>query len=216
VSEPVNINPASWGDAEVGPLNGASGQRLADRLIAEVAEHPNVRTVCDLGCGNGYLAGRLSERGYDVVGVDASEPYIETARRTHSSPRVRFERAVFSAGLATQIAGAPFDLVISSDVIEHLYRPVDLLETAHALLKPSGILIVGTPYHGYLKNLAIVLSGKWDEHHGVHWNGGHIKFFSVPTLRQMVEDRGFEVTRFSYYGRAPWLWKNMICVARKR
>jgi len=105
-------------------------------------------------------------------------------------------------------------VVVSSDVIEHLYRPADLIKTAAALLKPGGYLIVGTPYHGYLKNLVISALNKWDSHHSVHWDGGHIKYFSVRTLRELVSRHGFGDIRFDYYGRLPWLWKNMICTAR--
>jgi len=76
--------------------------------------------------------------------------------------------------------------------------------------------VLGTPYHGYLKNLAISLLGKWDSHHHVHFDGGHIKYFSVRTLSAMLEREGFEVERLHYFGRAPGLWKNMIAVARKR
>ena len=39
--------------------------------------------------------------------------------------------------------------MISSDVIEHLYRPSDLLEAAVTQLKPGGQILLGTPYHGY-------------------------------------------------------------------
>lgn len=111
--------------------------------------------------------------------------------------------------------GLRFDAVVSSDVIEHLYRPAALIETAAAMLKPGGYLIIGTPYHGYLKNLAISILGKWDSHHGVHWNGGHIKFFSERTLHRLVVEHGFEQTQFHFFGRMPWLWKHMICVARR-
>lgn len=216
MSGPANANLETWGGDELGPLNGASGEALAATLLGVVGQHSEVRTICDLGCGNGYLAGRLGERGYQVTGVDASQPYIDTAVRTYSSERVRFRRAHFTPELLAELADQRFDLVISSDVIEHLYRPTILTETAAAIVKPGGLLVVGTPYHGYLKNLALAVRGNWDEHHSVHWDGGHIKFFSVKTLRRMVEGAGFEVHRFHFYGRLPWLWKNMICVARKR
>ena len=211
----ANVNHAEWGDDEVGALNGESGEGLANRLLELVDRHPGVKTICDLGCGNGYLAGRLGARGYDVLGIDGSRPYIETARRLYASPSVRFEEALFGEQLIASLGGERFDLVISSDVIEHLYHPAELIRTAHAIVKPGGRLIVGTPYHGYLKNVAIALLGKWDAHHSVHWDGGHIKFFSVPTLRAMVEGCGFADTRFAYYGRFQWLAKNMICTATR-
>lgn len=210
-----NVNPSDWGDSEVGALNGDSGEGLANLLVAIVRSRPGIKTVCDLGCGNGYLAHRLATAGYSVTGVDASAPYIATARRLYTDPTVRFEQAFFSATLGDTLPGAPFDLVISSDVIEHLYHPKDLVETAMAVLKPGGTLVIGTPYHGYLKNLAIAALGKWDSHHAVHWDGGHIKFFSVITLRNMIEEQGFVPEQVFYFGRIKAFAKNMIWVARK-
>ena len=45
--------------------------------------------------------------------------------------------------------------------------------------------------------------------------GGHIKFFSVKTLTALLKSYEFTNLRFTFYGRAPLLWKNMICYARK-
>jgi SAM-dependent methyltransferase len=216
VSGPATVNSSEWGGDETGALNGGSGERLADLLVTLVAQQPGIETICDLGCGNGYLAHRLATAGYRVTGIDGSAAYIATARQLHASPAVRFEQAFFAPSLAATLNAGWFDLVISSDVIEHLYHPTVLLETAHAMVKPGGILILGTPYHGYLKNLAIALLGKWDEHHGVHWDGGHIKFFSVPTLRHMIERGGFADARFHFYGRTRAFAKNMIAIARRQ
>lgn len=214
-SSQVNVNPPEWGGDEAGPLNGELGERLAEFLTRLVLDQPNVKSVCDLGCGTGYLAGRLDERGYSVVGIDASRPYIETAQKQYASASVSFAQALFGPDLVESLGAGRFDLVISADVIEHLYRPADLLDTASGLLKPGGVLILMTPYYGFLKNLAIALLGMWDQHHGVHWDGGHIKFFSVPTLRAAVERAGFDDPRFVFAGRLPWLWRNMVCVARR-
>jgi 2-polyprenyl-3-methyl-5-hydroxy-6-metoxy-1,4-benzoquinol methylase len=198
------------------PGNAESGRRLADFLIRIIEGIEDVERICDLGCGNGYLAGRLAVRGYNVTGIDASASGIELARKAYVSDRIEFIRAAIGDSLQKALVNIKFDLIISSDVIEHMYRPSDLLETAAQLLKPQGHLIITAPYHGYLKNLALSIFNKWDNHHTVEWDGGHIKFFSVRTLRTLVAVQGFADIRFSFYGRFPWLWKNMICYARKR
>jgi SAM-dependent methyltransferase len=212
----ASVNADDWGEARPGPLNGSVGEGLARLLEQIVREQPGVRSICDLGCGNGYLAGRLGKLGYRVVGVDASTSYLDVARRHYASDNVSFRRAVFGVDAASELPDeGAFDLVISSDVIEHLYRPADLIDTAARLLRPGGILVAGTPYHGYLKNVAISVLNKWDQHHTVHWPGGHIKFFSVKTLSELVANAGFSGIHFRFYGRAPWLWKNMICISTK-
>jgi 2-polyprenyl-3-methyl-5-hydroxy-6-metoxy-1,4-benzoquinol methylase len=189
--------------------NGASGEKLTRVFVERVNKLKNVRSICDLGCGNGHISGRLAALGYDVTGVDASESGIRIARRAY--PRANFVEALIDRDLRLE----SFDLVISSDVIEHLYRPSDLLEAARSLLKPKGQLLIGTPYHGYLKNLALAATGKMDTHFAALHDGGHIKFFSVKTLSSLLKNHGFRDLNFSFYGRAPWLWKNMICHARR-
>ena len=193
-----------------GAGNGESGEKLTRVFVELVKTLAGVTSICDLGCGNGHISGRLARLGYQVTGVDASPSGIAIARRAY--PEVGFVEALIDRELSL----GPFDLVVSSDVIEHMYRPSDLVEAAHSLLKPGGQILLGTPYHGYLKNLVLAATGKMDAHFSVLHDGGHIKFFSVRTLSQLVSDHGFEDLHFTFYGRAPWLWKNMICHARKQ
>lgn len=204
----------TYGDYEVhGPSNGPLGAALAAKLVDVISGVERVRSVCDLGCGNGYLSGLLARRGLEVVGVDASDTGIALAREAHGVA-CRFLNASIDEALPGKLAGARFDTVVSSDVIEHMYLPRDLLRCALGLLNPGGILVVGTPYHGYVKNLALSVLNRWDRHFSVGWDGGHIKFFSVASLQRMVEETGFEVERFEFFGRLPLLWTNMICIAR--
>ena len=197
-----------------GAANGKTGEKLAEKLVTLIRGFKDVVTICDLGCGNGYLANQLGSHGYDVVGIDASTSGIEQANR--NAPNVRFIRSLIDKDVRESNDLEPFDLVVSSDVVEHLYRPSDLFEAAAMLLKTNGRLVITTPYHGYLKNLALAISGRMDGHFSALHDGGHIKFFSVATLSALMSSHAFVDLTFSYYGRAPWLWKNMICHARKR
>ena len=105
--------------------------------------------------------------------------------------------------------------MIAVEVVEHLYYPKQLFDLSYRLLKSGGHLIVSTPYHGYLKNLAISLVNGWDRHFRVEWDGGHIKFFSKRTLEAMACERGFRNPRFVGAGRIPGLWKSMIMTVEK-
>jgi len=210
----LNSNQAysefTWGTD--GPANGCSGQGLADSIVELVNRTDGVETICDLGCGNGYITTRLASLGYAMTGVDLSQSGLEIARTGNGN--ARYVEACIDRRLVSQLGNA-FDLVLSSDVIEHLYRPSDLLEAAHSVLKPGGRLLVTTPYHGYVKNLVLAISGKMDGHFSALHDGGHIKFFSIKTLSKLIESSGFTDLHFTFYGRAPWLWKNMICSAHK-
>ncbi|HET6977618.1 MAG TPA: class I SAM-dependent methyltransferase [Pyrinomonadaceae bacterium] len=193
-----------------GAGNGESGEKLTRVFVELVKKLEGVRSICDLGCGNGHISGRLAQLGFQVTGVDASESGIAIARRAY--PNAEFVEALIDRDLSL----GKFDLVVSSDVIEHMYRPSDLLEAARAQLKPGGQILLGTPYHGYFKNLVLAATGKMEAHFSALHDGGHIKFFSVLSLSQLLKSHGFEDFSFTFYGRAPWLWKNMICHARRK
>lgn len=169
--------------------------------------------VLDLGCGNGSLTRRIHRAGIDVVGVDADEEGIQIARA--SCPGIPFYCRSMDEGPPADLSGG-FGAVVSTEVIEHLYRPEDLLVFASAALHHGGILILSTPYHGYIKNLAIALLNKWDLHHNPLWTGGHIKFWSRASLRSLLERYGFREVAFIGAGRLPYVWKSMIVVAEKQ
>jgi SAM-dependent methyltransferase len=207
---------SSWGDDELGAGNGESGQGLSELIVEIIRKQPDVKRICDLGCGNGYLPSRLGAAGYSVLGVDGSDRLLSIAQKHYQSERVHFQRALFGSTTGADLrAHGEFDLAVSVDVVEHLYRPASLIEAADAILKPGGRFVLCTPYHGYLKNLAIAALDRWDDHHHVHFDGGHIKFFSVKTLSELVSP-SFDVEHFEFYGRFAGFRKNMICIARKR
>jgi 2-polyprenyl-3-methyl-5-hydroxy-6-metoxy-1,4-benzoquinol methylase len=170
--------------------------------------------ILDLGCGNGWLACELMGMGYEVYGVDASESGIRAARAV--KPNAFFLMDVEQQNLPSELSDIPFTTVISTEVVEHLYKPRAFVSTASAILQRNGggRLIISTPYHGYLKNLALALLGKMDSHFTVLWDGGHIKFFSRKTLQALLEEQQFQVTEFAGAGRWPFLWKSMLITAR--
>jgi 2-polyprenyl-6-hydroxyphenyl methylase/3-demethylubiquinone-9 3-methyltransferase len=170
-------------------------------------------TIVDIGCGNGYATSLLAGLGHSVIGVDASPSGIEIARAAY--PGVRFEVCSVYDEALDETAGGPAECVVSLEVVEHLFHPKRLFEQSYRLLRPGGRLIVSTPYHGYLKNLALSFVNGWDRHFSVEWDGGHIKFFSKTTLARMARGAGFGRTRFYGVGRLPALWKSIIMVAQK-
>src|SRR5438093_4691224 len=77
--------------------------------------------VLDIGCGNGFLAGYFLGKGCRVVGIDLSTTGIHIARSSH--PGGRFEIASADENILAVLNEPPFDIVVSTEVIEHLYAP---------------------------------------------------------------------------------------------
>jgi 2-polyprenyl-3-methyl-5-hydroxy-6-metoxy-1,4-benzoquinol methylase len=169
---------------------------------------PDGGRVLDIGCGNGSLTGRLAGCGYEMVGVDLSQGGITLARETH--PSCRFEVISISERVLSDLGTPPFDAVVSTEVIEHLYDPHELAKGAYTALRPGGIFVLSTPYHGWLKNVAISIAGKFDDHVNPLFTGGHIKFFSRRSLYVLLTQAGFNQLTFRGAGRLPGLWKSMV------
>ncbi|PYL65549.1 MAG: methyltransferase, partial [Verrucomicrobia bacterium] len=146
--------------------------------------------VLDVGCGNGYTAGQLLTRGCDVIGIDLSKTGIALARQTY--PAARFEVLPADDQILPRLGCSPFDIIVSTEVIEHLYAPREYMKGCFMALRPGGRLVLSTPYHGYLKNLVISLFDKWDEHLNPLWDGGHIKLWSRATLSCLFTETGFD------------------------
>lgn len=125
------------------------GKRLRSILDAIAKAFPDRSpseiSVLDVGCGNASELGiHLAEFGLDYTGIDLHEPSISAARYiTGHLPNARFECAKVE-----ELSGGPFDVVILSEVLEHLETPVTLLRNSLKQLAAGGIVAVTVP-NGY-------------------------------------------------------------------
>ena len=166
-----------------------------------------IKRVLDIGSGNGSVANELDKAGLELTGIEISHSGISISRSAY--PNIRFVHGGVDVPIPAEMRES-FDAVISIEVVEHLFQPRLLFERASEALRPGGSLVVTTPYHGYLKNLALALSGKFDAHWHPLRDYGHVKFFSTRTLSELFEEQGFRVARIARVGRIPQLAKSMI------
>ena len=180
------------------------------KIIAEI-QIPK-KKYFDAGFGNGFIANYMYNLGWEPVGVDLSEEgYYQV--KTQYPHLINLYNDSLYENLSSKYGR--FNLVLSLEVIEHLYDPRLFLNQIYKLLNKNGYLILSTPYHGYLKNLAIALAGGFDKHFTALWDHGHIKFWSKKTLSQVVREAGFHKIEFFEAGRFYPFSKSMIMVARK-
>lgn len=169
--------------------------------------------ILDVGCGNGFFSGQFLKKGCTIVGVDMAPDGVALARKTY--PGGRFEAIPAVEDVLSLLNEKPFDIVISTEVVEHVYDAHSWARACYNALRPGGKLIASTPYHGYFKNLALSVLDKWDHHTDPLRTGGHIKFWSKKTLSTLVRQHGFINERFICAGRFPGLWMDLIVGAEK-
>lgn len=191
------------------PHQQAYIQPWLDQLIA-TRNWPPASRALDYGCGNGWFTGWLKRQGFEVVGVDVSETGIAVARA--ANPDLQFSTDVSRASLDRL---APFDLVICLEVIAHCFAPLEVLQNIHRCLKPGGMLVLTTPYHSYLKNLAMAVTGKLEAHLDTLWPGAFVHFFTARSITGLLGQAGFENIEVGRAGRIPPLAKTMVLSCTK-
>lgn len=102
--------------------------------VMNLIDVDNVKKVLDLGCGNGALTKVLSDKGFSVTGIDASEELLSIARKNYSD--IQFIQADATNFDLTE----PVDVVFSNAVFHWIDREkqMDMLKCVHRVLKEAG------------------------------------------------------------------------------
>ncbi|MCC2641429.1 MAG: protein of unknown function, putative Methyltransferase [Nitrospira sp.] len=113
--------------------------------VARRLKKPSL-TILDYGCGTGdHVTYPLACLGHRVLGLDFHAASISEASRRYRSPNLSFKKGEIDE-LVKQ--GQQFDLIVCSEVLEHLHEPLQFLEAVSRLLPAGGGLIITTP-NGY-------------------------------------------------------------------
>ena len=147
------------------------------------------KRLLDVGCGSGKFVRFMRKQGIEAYGTEPSqalyERYLQSEPFFFSHPvdRLRMEPAVNQ-----------FNIITALDVLEHVERPVEFLESIAQLLEEGGTLFLSTPDLG---SLAARMLGK-------HWhffNCYHLSYFTRETLERTAAQSGLKMTVINRRGR---------------
>ncbi len=105
-------------------------QKILD-LIPKVEEG----TAVDLACGSGNLANGLTEKGYNVLGVDI--------KNFLTNKNINFKKMDLDSDWKIKSESA--ELITATEIIEHLENPRHFIREIKRILKDKGIVIISTP-----------------------------------------------------------------------
>jgi SAM-dependent methyltransferase len=150
--------------------------------ISGLLEKPEQYTrLLDVGCSSGSFLSIARQLGYRAEGVEpapkAAQSAIQAGFRVHSG-------TLQSAGFATGI----FDALTLFEVIEHIKDPLELLKECRRILRPDGVMLIGTG--NTASWTASFMKSCWQYYHIEH-HGGHISFFNPLSMRLLAKRTGF-------------------------
>ena len=127
----MQVHPIAQSESE---LNIRRIQIFSD-MVSSVGNGLN---ILDAGCGDGVISEPVLKMGNNVTSVEL--PGIVTL-----APRYRTPFAVAGDAERLAFASGIFDLVIASEVVEHLWDPESFFDEAYRVLRDDGYLIIETP-----------------------------------------------------------------------
>jgi 2-polyprenyl-3-methyl-5-hydroxy-6-metoxy-1,4-benzoquinol methylase len=157
------------------------GARHRRRHVFSFLDGLRFETLLDVGCGDGALLRMLHARYPKVryTGVDLSSVVVEQNRA--ALPQMQF--AV--ANVAVDPLPGPFDVVVCTEVIEHLDDPGRSLATIAAATRPGGHAVITTP-------TGVV--------HATERHFGHTRHLTRTELALLADAAGFDVVENRSWG----------------
>ncbi len=182
----------------------ASGPGRAQRQLRMVedvlARSQGSQVILDIGCGDGEATALLPRGEHTVVGVDWS---MMALRHAKGLGLTVVRGGLDAPGLPIADGGA--DLVILSEVIEHIVDTDSAIDEIHRVLRPGGTLLLSTPNLAAWFNRGLLALGVQPIFSEVSLRGiygrpgtqvvGHLHMFTKRALTEFLTDRGFSCER---------------------
>jgi SAM-dependent methyltransferase len=139
----------------------------------------NSYRILEVGCGLGYLTHSIARQGYQIEGLDISERAVAQAKARFGNQYINADLIEFSK---TNLSA--YEVVILTEVIEHVPQPFAILEAIHQVLEPGGEIVLTTPNRSVYPSTF-----------GWHTDPPpvHLWWFSESSIRYMAHRMGYGV-----------------------
>lgn len=131
------------------------------------------KIILDVGCGYGYGSYLLAHKAKSVVGIDIQINRIKIAKNIYQKDNIKFYW-LDALSLNKKFCNNSFDVVVASQFIEHIKKPVKFLKIVYNLLSDNGLLILSTPNKIFRKT------------YGKPWNPEHVQEFDELSLKELI------------------------------
>ncbi|MGE3877356.1 MAG: bifunctional 2-polyprenyl-6-hydroxyphenol methylase/3-demethylubiquinol 3-O-methyltransferase UbiG, partial [Parvibaculaceae bacterium] len=164
------------------------------------------KRVLDLGCGGGFMAEALAQKGALVTGIDLSPGAIAIARK-HAEANGLAIGYTEGAGENLAFAGRCFDVVVCVDVLEHVADLDRVIAEIHRVLKPGGLFLFDTINRTRLAAMIMVTFGENILRLLPRGTHDPERFIPPDELDRRLTKAGFTVRPFTGFGPRGITWR---------
>lgn len=181
--------PIGWRDRGLdGWMNGQTGE-----LTRGVPISP-ADTVIDVGCGDGVFVHFCARQGAEVIFIDRSEAALaKTAAKVTASP-ARAYQGILSDCDPIPLQDNTGDLVICTEVLEHVPDPRAFLRELIRVTKPGARLLITVPDSRSERLVAATAPEQYFQ------EPNHIRIFTADDFRQLAEEAGLVIESHRFVG----------------
>jgi 2-polyprenyl-3-methyl-5-hydroxy-6-metoxy-1,4-benzoquinol methylase len=165
----------------------------ADRMVrkAMAFSTSSTRNALDVGSGYGFYTKKLQESGYRTTSLNPGKYENRVFKDICGCEPLPVYFQEFSAT-------SQYDIVLMSQVLEHMKTPVEAVRKVSALLSPGGVFACAVPN---FRSFSVIVRGTRDN--GCLWVPEHVNYFTAAGLRKLVASCGLRVVFSEYITRIP-------------
>lgn len=145
--------------------------------------------VLDVGTWNGFLGRELAKRGHQLFGIEKDPHQASQAAAFYC------DLLVGDVETLPHLPGAPFDVILCGDVLEHLREPAVVLTHLVSFLRPGGRLLVTVPNVAFVACRLALLFGVFEYRARGIMDRTHLRFFTKRSLVRLLREAGLTVQR---------------------
>ena len=180
-------------------LSSTSAIENLDKVIRKEIDHPNsiidAERICsslekfapgkellDIGAGYGFFSNAAQNKGFNVTAIELNENSRNVFRQMTGFDALNVP---FDENFAQRFF-QKFDVVLLSQVLEHIPMQANPIKNLHSLIRPNGICVVAVPHY---RSMVSILQGKRDM---FITPPEHLNFFTIKGLKVAFVKNGFE------------------------
>lgn len=173
-------------------------EEINEGILREIS--PNIAGtevfVLDVGCGSGALSEAITKKGYVVWGIENHPEAIKKAATRLD--KVLAADLTDTVTVGENIGDQKFDLIIFSDVLEHLYDPFSILKFYLKFLQKDGTVLISVPNMVAWWNRLKFLFGFFEYAETGVMDRTHIRFFTFATAKNLVQKANCTIIKVNY------------------
>ena len=164
-------------------------KRVREYIISKIPK--DIKSILDVGCGNGWVAKEFLPKGKQVYSLDISVTNPSKATKLYPDEK---HFGITADSFYLPFNDNTFDCVIASEIIEHVYDPAEFVKELFRVVKKGGNLVITTPYN---EKIIYYLC--------VHCNqktpaNAHIHSFDEMKLRDLYSGKDLESFKYETFG----------------